>query len=116
MIRTAALAMLALGAMAAPAFAFETQTAPAPKGGGAAFSDLRILQGMMPGTTSTAFHFGPAQAQSLTPDLPDSKKPTVVYELKGGKPADRIDATDPRDNPFMPQFRASASRSSQIAH
>lgn len=115
MIRTAALAALALGVLAAPAFAFETQSAPAPKVD-AAFSDMRIFQGMVPGTTTAAFHFGPAEAPALVPDQPQSKKPTVIYELKDGKPADRIDITDPRDNPFMPQFGPSAGRSSQTAH
>jgi hypothetical protein len=114
-IRTAVFTVLALSALAAPAFAFEAQSAPAPKVGGA-FSDLRMFQGMMPGTTSAAFHFGPAEPQALTPDQPQSHQPTVVYELKGGKPSDQIDVTDSRDNPFMPQFQASPSRSSQIAH
>jgi hypothetical protein len=102
MIRTAALAVLALGAMAAPALAFEGHSAPAPHAD-AAFTDTGIFQGMMPATASEPFHFGPAEPRGLTPDLQASKKPTVVYELKGGKPADRINITDPRDNPFMPQ-------------
>jgi hypothetical protein len=119
-IRTAVFTVLACGALslsalAAPAFAFETQSAPAPKAGGA-FTDLRMLQGMMPGTTSAAFHFGPAEAPAVAPDLQQTPKPTVIYELKGGKPSDRIDVTDPRDNPFLQQFDASPSRPSQIAH
>jgi hypothetical protein len=116
MIRTAALTVLALGAMAAPAFAFETQSAPAPKGGGSAFADSRIFGGMAPTTTSTPFHFGPAEAPAMVPDQPEAKKPMVVYELKGGKPADRIDVTDPRDNPFMSPLPPLSSRSSEIAH
>jgi hypothetical protein len=114
-IRTAVLSVLVLGALSAPAFAFETQSAAAPKVS-ADFTDTRIFQGMMPGTTSAAFHFGPAEAPAMVPDQPESKKPTVVYELKGGKPADRIDVTDPRDNPFMPQFGPAPSRSPEIAH
>ena len=114
MIRTAVLATLTLGALAAPAFAFETQSVPAPKVD-APFSDMRTFQGMTPGTTAAAFHFGPAEAQALVPDMPQSKKPTVVYELKGGKAADQIDVTDPRDNPFMPHLGRSASGSSEIA-
>jgi hypothetical protein len=114
-IRTAVLSVIALGALAAPACAFETQSAPAPKVD-AAFTDMRIFQGMTPGTTSAAFHFGPAEPQAMVPGQPESKKPTVVYELKGGKPSDRIDVTDPRDNPFMPQFGPSPGGASQIAH
>jgi hypothetical protein len=114
-IRTAVLTVLALGALAAPAFAFEVQSAPAPHVD-AGFNDLRILQRMMPGTTTAAFHFGPAEPPALVPDQPESKKPTVIYELKGGKASDRIDVTDPRDNPFMPQFERSSSRSSDAAH
>ena len=113
MIRTAVFAALALGALAAPAFAFETQSAPAPHVD-AAFSDLSILGNMMPGTTAAAFHFGPSEPQAMVPDRQESKKPTVVYELKAGKSADRIDVADPRDNPFMPQSERSAS-ASQIA-
>jgi hypothetical protein len=115
MIRTAALAVLTLGAMTAPAFAFGTQSVPAPKGGGA-FSDLGILQGMMPRTTSAAFHFGPAEPPALVPDRQESSKPTVVYELKGDKSAGQLDVTNARDNPFMTQFGPSTSRSPQIAH
>lgn len=107
MIRTAALAVLALGAMAAPALAFEGHSAPAPHAD-AAFTDTRIFQGMTPETTSEAFHFGPAEPRGLVPDQQPSKKPTMVYELKAGKTADRIDVTDPRDNPFMPQHEPAA--------
>jgi hypothetical protein len=114
-IRTAVLTALALSALAAPAFAFETQSVPAPKAD-AQFTDMRIFQGMMPGTTSAAFHFGPAEAPAMVPDMPQSKKPTVTYELTGGKASDKIDVTDPRDNPFMPHLGPSASRSPEIAH
>jgi hypothetical protein len=119
-IRTAVLATLtlsalSLSALAAPAFAFETQSVPAPKVD-APFTNMGVFQGMTPGTTTAAFHFGPAEPQALTPDLPQSKKPTVVYELPGGKAADRIDVTDPRDNPFMPRLGSSAGRSPEIAH
>ncbi len=113
MIRTAVFAALALSALAAPAFAFETQSVPAPHVD-AAFTNLGILGGMMPGTTNTAFHFGPAEPQALVPDHQDSKKPTVVYELNGGKSEKRIDVADPRDNPFMPQFGPPAAPS-QVA-
>ncbi len=107
MIRTAVFAALALGALAAPAFAFETQSVPVPKMGGA-FSDRGIFRGMMPGTTGKAFHFGPAEPQPLVPQLQASKKPTVIYEIKDGRTADRVDVTDPRQNPFMPQPERSA--------
>ena len=113
MIRTAVFAALALGALAAPAFAFETQSAPAPHVD-AAFTNLSILGNMMPGMVSEAFHFGPAEAPALAPDQPAVKKPTVVYELNGDKSEKRIDVVDPRDNPFMPQFERSASPS-QVA-
>lgn len=115
MIRTAALAVLALGAMAAPALAFEGHSAPAPHVD-SAFTDPRIFAGMVPETTSEAFHFGPAEPQALAPDLPQTTKQTVIYELKGGKAGDRIDVTDPRDNPFMPQLERSASQPVEAAH
>jgi hypothetical protein len=35
---------------------------------------------------------------------------TVVYELPKGKPADRIDVTNPRDNPFMLQPERTPAR------
>ena len=111
MIRTAALAVLALGAMAAPALAFETRSAPAPKMS-ADFTDTRIFSGMMPDAASEPFHFGPAEAQALSPDQQQTKKPTVIYELKGGKPSDRIDVTDSRQNPFMLQ----PARPAEAAH
>lgn len=114
MIRTAVLAVLALGAMAAPALAFESHSAPAPHVD-AAFTDTRMFQGMMPATASEPFHFGPAEPRGLVPDEQQSKRPTVVYELKGGKPADRIDVTDPRDNPFLPQADRSAAQSVDAA-
>ena len=96
MIRTAVLSALALGAFAAPALALEVQSVPAPHGEGSHFSDTRGIARMMTAVTSEAFRFGPSE-QAV------SKGPKVVYELKGGKPADRIDVTDARDNPFMPQ-------------
>src|SRR5947209_3316836 len=95
MIRTAVLAVLALGVLAAPALAFEVKQAPAPHAG-AAFSDLGTLSRMMPAATSEAFRFGPAD-QKLT------AQPKVIYELKTDKPSDRVDVTNPRDNPFMAQ-------------
>lgn len=111
MVRTAVLAVVALGAMAAPALAFEVRSMPAPHVG-AAFSDTRMFEGMMPATATETFHFGPAEPQPLAPQLQASKKPTVIYELKGGRPADHIDVTNPRDNPFMPQ----PERSTESAH
>lgn len=106
MIRTVVLSALALSAaLAAPALAFEVRQAPAPRAGAALFGDTRMLVGMMPATTSEAFRFGPS-------DQAVPKSSTVVYELKAGKPADHVDVTDPRDNPFMPQ----PERSPRPAH
>jgi len=96
MIRTAVLAILTLGALAAPALAFEVKQAPAPRTS-AGFGDTRGITRMMPAATSETFRFGPAD-QAGAP-----KEPKVIYELKTGKPSDRVDVTDPRDNPFMAQ-------------
>ncbi len=115
MIRTAVLAALALGALATPALALEAHSAPAPKVS-SDFSDTRVFQGMTPGTTSAPFHFGPAEPQALAPDLPESKKATVVYDVSSGKPADTIDVTDPRDNPFMLQPARSSRQSPEASH
>jgi hypothetical protein len=114
-IRTAVLAAIALGAFAAPALAFESHSAPAPTVS-AAFTDTRIFAGMLPQTTSEPFHFGASEPQPLTSDQAAAKRPTVVYELGAGKPSARIDVTDPRDNPFLPQPEPQAGRSSQGAH
>jgi hypothetical protein len=114
-IRTAVLAALALGALATPALAFGAHSAPAPRVGDD-FTDTSMLRGMTPATASEPFHFGPAEPQALAPDLPQSKKATVIYELKGGKPADHIDVTDPRDNPFLPQPERPAVRSPEASH
>jgi hypothetical protein len=93
-IRTAALTVLALGALATPALALEVHQAPAPKTDAPHFSDTRMFAAMMPGSTNETAHFG----------QPIQDKPTVIYELHpDGKTADRIDVTDPRDNPFMAQ-------------
>ena len=115
MIRTAVLAAFALGAVAAPALAFESHSAPAPKVD-AAFTDTRVFAGMLPGTTSEPFHFGAAEAKPLTEaQAAAPKKPTVIYELGAGKPAAQIDVTDPRDNPFLPQSERSSVRSADAA-
>jgi hypothetical protein len=114
-IRTAVLAAFAVSALATSAFAFGTQSVPAPRVG-ADFTDASMLRGMMPATASEPFHFGPAEPQALAPDLPQSNKATVIYELKGGKPADHIDVTDPRDNPFLPQPERRAARSTEASH
>ena len=96
MIRIAVLSVIALGALAAPALAFETQSVPAPRSEASGFTNQGKLLGMMPAVASEAFRFGPS-------DQAKPKGPTVIYELKAGKPAEQIDVTDPRDNPFMPQ-------------
>ena len=106
MIRIAVLSVLALGALAAPALAFEVKSVPAPRSDSPGFINGGKTLGMMPAVASEAFRFGPSE-------LAQSKGGTVVYELKAtGKPADRIDVTDARDNPFMPQ----SERASKSAH
>jgi len=103
-IRTAVLA-IAIGALAAPALALEAHQAPAPRGDTSPFLNGSRLLGMMPAVASEAFRFGPSeQAQP--------RGPTVVYEVKGGKPSEQIDVTNARDNPFMPQ----SERRSGAAH
>ena len=103
MIRTAALAILALGVLATPALALEVHMAPAPKTDAPHFSDMRMLEAMMPGSTNETAHFG----------QPVQDKPTVIYELHpDGKHADQVDVTDPRDNPFMAQ----PERSPNVGH
>ncbi len=93
MIRIGALAALALAA-ASPALAFEHTTVAAPKGdNGASFVHLDSVMRLAPGGASEPFRTGGGE----------QSKPTVVYELPKGKPADRIDVTNPRDNPFMLQ-------------
>ena len=107
MIRIAVSAALALGALAAPALAFETHSAPAPRTDAPHFVNGGKILGMMPATTTEAFRFGPADTASGPADRPGAKRPTVVYELHPGKTADRVDVTDPRDNPFLPQSERS---------
>ena len=103
MIRTTAFAVLALGALATPALALEVHQVPAPKADAPHFSDTRMFAAMMPGSTNETAHFG----------QPIQDKPTVIYELHpDGKQADRVDVTDPRDNPFMAQ----AERSPNAGH
>ena len=109
MIRTAVLAALALGALAAPALAFETHSAAAPSSEGPHFVNGGKVLSMMPAVASEAFRFGPS-------DQAQAKGSTVVYDLSSGKPADHVDVTDPRDNPFMPQPERSSRRSPQAAH
>lgn len=110
MIRTAVLTALALGALATPALAFETQSAPAPRTNDApGFTNLGKVFGMAPSGTTEPFRFGPS-------DQAQTKGSTVVYDLSSGKSADRIDVTDPRDNPFMPQPERRSDRSAQPAH
>jgi hypothetical protein len=95
-IRTAVLSVIALGVLATPALALEVQSVPAPHAaGGSNFNGAKLL-GMMPAVASEAFRFGPS-------DQAQPKGPTVIYELKSGKPAEQIDVTNARDNPFMPQ-------------
>ncbi len=105
MIRTAVLAALALGALASPAFAFEVRSTPAPHATAPHFIDTGAPARMLPATASESFHFG-------APDQRGTKGQTVIYELSGGKPADRIDVTSARDNPFMAQ----PERSRDAAH
>ena len=106
MIRRIVLAALGLGLLATPALAFEVKQAPAPRAGeGAAFGDFGMLSRMMPAATSEAFRFGPAEQKT-------AEQPKVIYELKAGKSSDRVDVTNARDNPFMPQ----PERSSRSAH
>ena len=104
MIRTAVLTVLALGALATPALAFETQSAPAPKSDAPGFTNLGRVMRMAPAGASEAFRFGPSEQAK-------AKGQTVVYDLSTGKASDRIDVTDPRDNPFMPQPERRSVRS-----
>jgi hypothetical protein len=93
-IRTAALAIFAFGALTTPAFAFGFQQAPVPKEEASHFSNTRMFAAMMPGSIDETAHYG----------HPVQDKPTVIYELHpDAKKADRVDVTDPRDNPFMAQ-------------
>jgi hypothetical protein len=107
-IRTAIIAAFVLGA-ASPALAFETHSVPAPGADAPHFVNGAKILGMMPAVVSEPFRFGPS-------DQAQTKGATVIYELKGGKPADTIDVTDPRDNPFMFQPERSAKRSPDAAH
>jgi hypothetical protein len=108
-IRTAVLAALALGALAAPALAFETHSAAAPSSEGPHFLNGGKIVSMMPAVAGETFRFGPS-------DQAQAKGSTVVYDLSSGKPADHVDVTDPRDNPFMLQPERSSKRSPQTAH
>jgi len=108
-IRTAVFAAFALGALAAaPALAFETQSVAAPSSEAPHFVNGGKILGMMPAVASEAFRFGPS-------DQAQAKGSTVVYDLSAGKPADHVDVTDARDNPFMPQPERSPRRSPQAA-
>ena len=94
MIRTAAFAVLALGALSTPALALGLQQAPVPKEDSSHWSDTRMFAVMMPGSTNETAHYG----------QPVQDKQTVIYELHpDAKKADRVDVTDARDNPFMAQ-------------
>jgi hypothetical protein len=59
---------------------------------------------MKPAVASEPFRFGPS-------DQAQAKGGTVVYDLSAGKPADHVDVTDPRDNPFMAQPERRSARS-----
>jgi hypothetical protein len=92
-IRTAVFAALVLAA-ASPALAFEHTTVAAPKGdNGASFIHLDPVMRLAPAGASEPFRFG-GEPQ---------KNQTVVYDVSKGKPAARLDVTNPRDNPFMLQ-------------
>ena len=109
MIRTAVLAAFALGVLAAPALAFETHAASSPSSDTPHFVNGGKVLNMMPAVASETFRFGPS-------DQAQAKGSTVVYDLSSGKSADRVDVTDPRDNPFMPQPERTAKASPQSAH
>lgn len=109
MIRTAVLAAVALGAFAAPALAFETHSAPAPSADAPHFVNGGKVFSMMPAVASEPFRFGPSEQAQV-------KGSTVVYDLSSGKPADHVDVTDPRDNPFMLQPERPSRRSAQASH
>ena len=109
MIRTAVVAVLTLGALATPALAFEIQSAPAPRTDAPHIVNGGKILGMMPAVASEAFRFGSS-------DQAQTKGSTVVYDLSSGKPSDRIDVTDPRDNPFMMQPERSSRRTPPAAH
>jgi hypothetical protein len=107
-IRTAVLAALAIGALATPALAFETHLAPAPSSVTPHFVNGAKILGMMPAIASEPFRFGPS-------DQAQAKGSTVVYDISSGKASDRIDVTDPRDNPFLPQLERTPRQSPQTA-
>jgi hypothetical protein len=107
-IRTIALTALAVGALATPALAFETQMAAAPSSNTPHFVNGAKILSMMPAVASEPFRFGPS-------DQAQTKGATVVYDISSGKASDRVDVTDPRDNPFLPQVERSPRRSPQGA-
>ena len=91
MIRLALVLTLA-SAAASPALAYSTQSMPAPH-------------------DSVRHEFGVAATMRLAPasvssnDIREAAKPTaaktIVYQIPAGKPADRLDISDPKNNPFM---------------
>jgi hypothetical protein len=91
MIRLA-LALTLAAAAASPALAYSTQSIPAPH-------------------NSVRHDFGVAAAMRLAPSgvssnaLREPAQPTgaktVIYQIPAGKPADRLDINDPKNNPFM---------------
>ncbi len=87
-----AFAVLAVAAAASPALAFSTQQGPAPHDSSRAHFGMGAVE-----------HLAPSGVSSKT--LRDPAKPTdakmVVYELPAGKPGERIDVNDPKDNPFL---------------
>jgi hypothetical protein len=108
-IRTAVLTAFALGALAAPALAFETHSAAAPGADTPHFVNGGKVLNMMPAVASETFRFGPS-------DQAQAKGSTVVYDLSSGKASDHVDVTDPSDNPFMPQPERSSKASPKSAH
>ena len=92
MIRAAVLT-IAFGALAAwPALAYTSQQKVAPRVE-ARFTDTSVFLHIVPGASNSAFWR----------DNPKAQSGTVVYDLSKGKAADRLNVTDPHDNPFMPQ-------------
>lgn len=92
MIRTVVLAGLVLAA-ASPALAYQVSSVPAPQST-AHFANYSMFTHMMPGSTSETYRMR---------DAAPGHTAMVVYELPKGKPADRLDMTSARDNPFMAQ-------------
>jgi hypothetical protein len=93
-IRTAVFATI-LAAAASPALAFGVSSAPAPKtSGDAAFFHMGAVERLAPAGVTEIPEFGRGR---------EAKGQTVIYDLSKGKPADNLDLTKPRDNPFMLQ-------------